>query len=546
LKRSIFYFPDVLSRTEVLTLVALFVVALFAFLGTISNATKNISDPIPDIGGSLHEGIVGNPRFINPLLEQTDADRDIVTLIYNGLMRHDGQGNLVPSLAESYEISENGMDYTFTLRENLFWPDGKSITADDVVFTIHLAQNPQIQSPKRANWEGVDVEKIDTHTIRFRLRRAYIPFLENLTLGILPKHKWENIPLSQFALVALNTDEPMGAGPYHVTSVKRNSVGSITSMKLKSNKQFALGSPYIKKLAITFFPSEEIALEALKRQSIDTLGGISPKNIPKINDKISTINALQLRRIIAVFFNKDLQPTLASKNVRNALTLGTDKDTLVSSVLKNYGEAINSPFPIQSLATSTKSSEFNIEAAKSLIDKEKGPVAFTLTTAKTPELEETANILKDMWKNIGVDIEINTFPVDDLTQFVIGPRKYDAFLYGEEIIGKNPDLFAFWHSSQREHPGYNIALYANSKIDNLLENVRAEQNDEKRLIQYTEIGDEITKDLPAIFLYSPQYIYITTNELKGLNTPHINTGSERFSAIHLWHLKERYVWKWFK
>ena len=149
------------------------------------------------------------------------------------------------------------------------------------------------------------------------------------------------------------------------------------------------------------------------------------------------------------------------------------------------------------------------------------------------------------WQEIGILTEIKTFTLADLEQLVIGPRRYDAFLYGEEIVGENPDPFAFWHSSQRTHPGYNIALYANSKVDKFLEEARTESDKEKRQEIYKNINKEISKDIPAIFLFSPSYVYVTPKNLKGNDTKTISTDSERFSMIHKWYLKKQYVWKIF-
>ena len=212
-------------------------------MGLVRSISRQFSVPVPAFGGTLREGILGSPRFINPLLAQTDADRDLVMLAFAGLLRYDGEGNLIPALAEKYEISPDGLVYTVTLKEGLRWPDGKLITSRDVVFTISLVKNPQIQSPRRASWEGVEVEEINERVVKFALKKPYVPFVENLTLGILPNHKWQDIPLSQFSLADLNM-EPQGAGPYEIRNVEHDAQGSITAITLRANKRFALGSPY--------------------------------------------------------------------------------------------------------------------------------------------------------------------------------------------------------------------------------------------------------------------------------------------------------------
>ncbi|HEY4521968.1 MAG TPA: ABC transporter substrate-binding protein [Candidatus Paceibacterota bacterium] len=529
-------------KNELLVFLALLVIAIVSFFGLIFEINKEFSYEVPAFGGTLKEGIIGSPRFINPLLAQTDADRSVASLIFSGLMRYDEEGKLTPALLEKYEISENGLEYTVTLKENLKWSNGKKLTVDDVIFTVQLAKNPLLQSPRRANWEGVEVNKIDNKTLLFRLQRQYAPFLDNLTLGILPKHLWEKVPPSQASFTKLNT-EAVGAGPYKIKSTKRDSLGSIVSMQFSTNKNFVLGKPHIKTLILAFFKNEEEAIRNLKNGSVDSFGGISAKYIKEFRDK-KLILALDLQRVIGVFLNQGQQKTLSSKNVRQALNLAIDKERLMKEVLGNYGTSINGPFP-QNIAPNEGSKNFDPELAESLLGKKAEGLTLNITTADTPELIEIANFIKKSWQEIGIITEVKTFALADLEQLVIGPRRYDAFLYGEEIVGENPDPFAFWHSSQRTHPGYNIALYANSKVDKFLEEARTESNKEKRQEIYKNISKEISKDIPAIFLFSPSYVYVTPKNLKGMDIKTISTDSERFSTIHKWYLKKQQVWKIF-
>lgn len=525
-------------KVEIFALLIFALIVLVSFLGILSEVTKKFGVEMPAFGGTLREGVVGSPRFINPLLAQTDADRDMVELVYSGLFRYDGEGRVVPALAEKYEVSQDGLLYTISLKNKLYWPDRKKLTADDIVFTVSLAKNPLVQSPKRANWEGVNIEKVDEKTISFHLNKPYSPFLENLTLGILPQHLWENILPSQAAFAALNTD-PVGAGPYKITSVRRDSQGSIVSIKTKANKYFTLGKPHIKTIILYFYPDEERALRDFSNGALDSLGAVSPKNISKINGG-NKINKIPLKRIIAVFLNSGSNKAFASPEVRKALNLATDKKSLVDKILMGYGAVIDGPLP-----RPADENIYDPDEARAILNKQKKEVSFALTTVRTPELLDVAETLKNMWSAAGFKVALKTFPVGDLEQSVIGPRRYDAFLYGEEVIGENPDPFAFWHSSQRTHPGYNIALYANSRVDKMLEEVRATEDREKKAKLYDDIRREIRKDLPAIFLFSPYYIYAAPANLGGADTKNINTGSDRFSEVYKWYLKRNYVWKIF-
>lgn len=529
-------------RPQIFTLIVLVLIALISFLGLISEISKKYGVERPAFGGTLREGIVvseGPPRFINPLLTQTNADKDLAALVFAGLMRPDENGGIAPALAEKYEISEDGLSYIVTLKNDLRWSDGKTLTSEDIVFTINLAKNPVTQSPRRANWEGVEIETVDARTVRFRLRKVYAPFLENLTLGILPKHLWENVPPSQISFAELNLN-PIGAGPFKVNSVARDSQGSISSVNLKANKYYALGEPFIRNIKLYFYPDEERALRNLQNGFLDSLGSISPKNIEKLAGEDLKINRISLKRIIAVFLNQNANKDLASANVRRALNLALDKKTIIEEILGGYGKMIDGPFP-----KATSETAYDAEAAKNLIAKQKSEIKFTLTTINAPELVAIAELIKQMWEDVGLKIEIKTFPVSELEENVIGPRKYDAFLYGEEVVGAIPDPFAFWHSSQRLHPGYNIALYTNSKVDKLLESVRAQKDESEREKIYKEIEAEIKKDMPAIFLYSPDYIYALPEKLAGNSSKTINAAADRFAQAHKWYLTKSYVWKIF-
>ncbi|MBI2020893.1 ABC transporter substrate-binding protein [Candidatus Giovannonibacteria bacterium] len=530
-------------RAELLAVLVLFSIALVSLLGILSEFSKKYSVEIPAPGGTLREGAIGAPRFINPLLAQTDADRDLVSLVYTGLFRYDESGELKPALAEKYEISKDGLEYTVTLKENLLWQDGKELTADDILFTIQHAKNPQLMSPKRPNWEGVEISQIDKKTVKFILRKPYVPFLENLTLGIMPKHLWEKISANQFSLAKLNI-EPVGAGPYKLSSLKKDALGTITSAKLTKNKYFVLGSPNIKNMELRFYSDEKTAVSDLKSGFLDSMGALSPKYIEELkNDQNIQIKSLELQRIIAIFLNQNAKKDFAKLDNRKALSVAIDRKDLLNKILNGYGEPITGPLPESLIKDEGKEPAFDPEFAKSLLSKQKTPMSFSLTTANTPELIETAKLLKKMWETVGVKIDIKSFEVNDLESLVIGPRRYDAFLYGQEVVGQNPDPFAFWHSSQRSYPGYNIALYANSKIDKLLETVRQEQDPEKRIEDYKNIQKEISADLPAIFLFSPSYVYILPANIGGVAISKINTSSDRFASVHKWYLERQYIWK---
>ncbi len=557
------------SFKQKLYLMALIILVLTGLFGLIWKIDRSLAVEMPETGGTLTEGIIGTPRFINPLLAISDADRDLTNLVYSGLLRADGKEGLIPDLAEKYEISEDGLSYAFTLKENLVWSDKEPLTSDDVIFTVKQAKDPVLKSNQRASWEGVEVEKIDDRTIRFSLKRPYAPFIENMTLGILPGHIWQDIAVEQMSLTDFNVN-PVGSGPYEVSGVIKDSTGIIQSYILTPNKKFALGKPYINNLILKFYPSEKKLIEAYKNGDIDSVGGISPKNMEGIKGTGTNLRSLFLPRVFAVFFNQNNAQFLANRGVRRALNLATDKEKIISEVLKNFGSSLSGPLPPGSLGVSPlqekitqKSYEENLKEARGILEKagwklneqdkifekmDKKKIAqkleISLSTSNSPELVETANLLKTMWENLGVKLNVKIFEIGDLNQDIIRPRKYDALLFGI-MMGRDPDPFAFWHSSQRNDPGLNIALYTNIAADKLLEEARAVSDTEKREEKYRSFQEQVEMDIPAIFLYSPEYIYLALNNLKGFDTENITIPSERFSQVYKWYIDTEKVWKIF-
>jgi len=541
---------------------------LFSALALFTSANRYFTVEIPKDGGTLREGIVGFPRFINPLFAISDADRDLTGLVYSGLLSYEPGAGLVPNLAEDYQISDDGLSYTFKLKKDLTFQDGAPLTADDVAFTILKAQDPNLKSPKRPNWDGVKIEKIGDLEIRFTLSQPYAPFLENATLGILPKHLWQDVSADQFTFTTLNT-EPVGSGPYKIKSLSRDQSGLPEFYELVPFKNYALGKPHILNLITKFYTTSDKALTALEMKELDSLSTISPHDALRLKSGGENVVTTALPRIFGIFFNQNQATIFANKEVRQALNLATNKDSIVEEVLDGYATKLTGPIPPGFLGsnlndTASESDDFDnarLALATSTLEKngwkkntsgiyekkskkESQLLSFSIATANTPELKATADILKNQWQKIGAEVDIKIFEPGDLNQNVIRPRKYDALLFGE-VVGRDLDLFAFWHSSQRIDPGLNIALYASIKADKLLSDGRKLSDRAIQIDKYRQFEDLVADDLPAIFLYSPDFIYVIPKSLQGLTLGTINTPAERFADIQDWYLSTERVWKIF-
>ncbi len=549
------------SPTEKLVFTILLIISLISSLVLLNKVNNYFLLPVIAHGGSLTEGIIGLPRYINPVLAFTDVDRDLATLIYSGLMKYDGN-NLVPDLAEKYSISKDGLTYTFTIKNNIRFQDGTQLTTDDIEFTIQKIQDTNLKSPKAADWANISIKKISSREIQFQLRQPYSPFLSNTTIGIIPKHIWKNVDASQFIFSQYNL-EPIGSGPFKIKGIVRDSGGIPKIYNLASFDKFYDNEPYLSSININFFPNERLAVEALTSGTIESLAGISPLESARIASTSPSFKILStpLPRIFGVFFNQSNSPVLSNKEIRQALNLSLDKERIVNEVLFGYGVSINSPLPQNFFVSSTSNFISNKEQAKEILTKsgwiingdgilEKKDkkstqtLEFSIATADSSEFKQIAEIIKKEWESMGAKVNIKVFEFGDLSQNIIKTRKYDALLFGE-YIGKDLDLYAFWHSSQRNSPGLNVAQYVNSKVDKILEDIRTISDDESKTEMYMEFEKTIQEDIPAVFLYSPKYMYILPDKIKGVEFKTINNPSDRLFNTRSWYTETDKVWKIF-
>ncbi|MEY4747165.1 MAG: hypothetical protein RLZZ416_214 [Candidatus Parcubacteria bacterium] len=555
----------------------------FALLAGLNAA---ISTNVPARGGSLTEGEVGSVRFINPVLALSQADTDLASLVYSGLMRAMPDGSIAPDLAESYEISQDGTVYTFHLRPDATFHDGSRVTSADVIYTVQATQNIEIKSPRRADWDGVAAAAPDERTVVFTLPHPYAPFLENTTLGILPKSIWQSVQPEEFPFSPANT-RPIGSGPFKVGNITTDSTGSITRYELTPFNHFTLGAPHLFHLYFLYYPNEDAMIAAWKSGAIDSMAGISPSNLSALARTDEQIVRATLPRVFGVFFNQSHAPVLADASVREALDAATDREVIVDSILGGYGSALSGPIPsgvtgfiaparaqpFLAAASSTmriKPDEKAIAAARAILErggwefseasstkgstglwqkkqgKGKGAqtLSFTLSTADELELVATANALAESWRALGVDVDVRIYPISELNSSVIRPRAYDAILFGE-VVGRTLDLFAFWHSSQRNDPGLNLAMYANSKADSLLIQARATKNRAEREKLYERFSEMVKSDTPAIFLYAPDFVYLVPDSLHGVSLGALTTPAERFLNAYQWYIYTERVWSVF-
>ncbi|OGM99478.1 MAG: hypothetical protein A3B91_04180 [Candidatus Yanofskybacteria bacterium RIFCSPHIGHO2_02_FULL_41_29] len=557
LKTGLKLLPGILSKKERFFIFAFLTIILGSIISIPITTYHHFTKPVAARGGHITEGIVGEPRHINPLLSQTDADRDLVKLIYSGLFKYNKNGKLIPDLAKSYEVSSDELNYTIYLKDGLKWHDGTALTVDDVIFTVQTAQNTDYGSLQRINWQGVELEKANDRTIIFKLKNKYAQFFNNLTLGILPEHLWENIKPINFALSELNL-KPIGSGPYKFKKLQKDKSGRIRLYEMRANPDFHNSRPFIEEVELKFYESENALVDGYNKNEVNNISLISPQNIKKVKYKQRlNIQRILMPRYFGVFFNQNQSKVFSDKNIRQALAYATDKEALIQKVLDDNGVIISSPMigAILKSSEEVKRYQFDQELAKEILKKsgwdkagENGilikkdeKLTIKLTTSIWSELVDVAEELKKQWAKIGVDVQIEVLPTSDLQQ-IIKERNYQALLFGE-ILNLDPDPFSLWHSSQKRDPGLNLALYDNKSADALLEEARKTINPDERIKKYNEFQNLVIDDIPALFLYSPYYIYGQTKKIIGFENDIIATPSDRFLDIEKWYVETKRVWR---
>lgn len=338
----------------------------------------------PASGGTYTEGVVGQPRFINPIYGETnDVDRTLIDLIYSGLMTYDRDGKIVNDLVKSYGLSDDGKTYTFQLKDGLFWQDGAELTADDVIYTIKIIQDSDYKSPLRANWLNVDAKKISDKSFALSLKAPYNSFLENCTIKIIPQHIWKNILPENFALSSYNL-QPIGSGFYTLSDLQGNNNGFIKSITLTANHKYYGKLPYISKIYFNFFSDKNDLISAANKKTIDGFSisaiddnqALAEKQVRQgwsANEKFD-VYSFSIPRYFAVFFNTQSSKLLSDINITQALNYSVNKQELSQKISASFKEnisVVDSPILPKYFGYSDPAIvyDFDTDAANQLLDK---------------------------------------------------------------------------------------------------------------------------------------------------------------------------------
>lgn len=535
-----------LSQKNTITLFRVFfVVLIIGTFGLLWNQGEKTKVAVKTTGGTLHEGIVGAPRFINPVLAQSQADHDLTRILFTPLLVIDESGIPDYKLAENITISDDRKEYTLTLKKGLVFSDGTALTSQDVLYTIETIQDPLIKSPQAASWEGVTAEIVDQYTLTFTLARAFNDFLHNFEIGVLPQHIWTDINPQEF-IFAIHNSEPIGIGPYVLENIKKEENGIPSEYTLVRSQDY-FESGYIDTIKFTFFENEELLIEALQNNRIDSAYGISPQSIEFLPAQTKVITE-SLPRYFALFLNQEKQDLFKSKSIRNAINQAINRELLTETVFDGYAKELFGPqvnnSPEKRISNQEAQAIIESEGWKKnsegiytkIIDNTITELAFTLTTSNIAEIQAIAENIQDQLSKIGIAVSIRSYDQGNLNQNIIRPRDYESLLFGYEVE-KPSDLYAFWHSSQTNDPGLNISIFRNPQADELLESMRSENNSD--LI--SDFNTILDREIPAIFLYQPAYIYALPSKIS-IPELSLQSSEDRFNNINTWYTATRKVW----
>lgn len=516
-------------------------------------------DLVPVAGGTYSEGMIGSFTNASPIYATGLVDATVSRLVFAGLLKYDANNQLVGDLAEGWKIDEQGKVYTIVLRPGLKWHDGKALTAEDVAFTFHTIQNPDAKSPLFHAWQGIDVKANDARTITFTLPSSLAPFIYGLTTGIVPKHSLENIDPAQLRSSPFNTARPIGAGPFAWDTIEIISNGNepnLQNIGLKAFDNYHGGAPKLQQFIIKTYVGEEQLISSFQNQEVNSLVGLNslPDTLVKNNDVIEYSTPLTAET--GVFLRTDSE-LLKDTRVRQALVQAVDVPAIVGRL--GYPAIVaDSPLLHGQLGYNAAYRQLpkNLEQANKLLDDAgwKLPAGETVRTngqvklslkffaANNADYSNLAQRIQEAWRAIGVETQA-TLPTDADLQNVVNSRGYDALLYGISV-GVDPDVFAYWHSTQadpRARSRLNFSNYKSTPADKALEAGRSRSDPSLRAAKYLPFLQAWRNDAPALMLYQPRFLYITRGRLFGFEPRAINSAADRLNNVENWMIRQDYA-----
>lgn len=509
---------------------------------------------VPADGGVYAEAVVGRPRFLNPLLAQPSSpDEDVTALVFSGLTRLTPSGEVVPDLAAGWEISPDGLVYDFRLRADVVWQDGQPFRAEDVLYTIQALQHPGFRGPAGLAdfWRRVKAEKAGEARVRMTLDRPFAPFLEYAALGIAPAHLLGSVRPEDLPSHRFNAD-PVGTGPYRVTSAAPGQVS------LEVNPRYHGRRPYLKEIRFVYYSSASRAADALRRGEVMGFQGVPPGGV----SSLAALEGLTLHSrpdsaTTTMLVLNSGHPLFADRIVRQAISYAVDRRRIAYSALGEQAapaEGLVSPASWAFDPASCGRYEHRPERARELLEaagwvlppgemirqRNGQRLEFVILTNDEPERVRAAEEISRELEAVGMRATVQAAGWTGLVQDFLVPRRFQAVLTAHWSPTADPDLYAFWHSSQVK-AGLSFGGWSNPTADTLLSQARETTDPKGRARLYSEFQALFAEEMPGVPLYYPLYPYAVSREVKGVHLGLLLRPSDRLDGIADWHVRTKRV-----
>ena len=516
--------------------------------------------PQPEQGGVYTEGMVGSLGRLNPLLDwNNSADRDVDKLLFSGLVRFDESGQPQADLAEAWGVSQDGKVYNFTIRSDAAWQDGTPVTSDDVLFTIDRMKGDGSLFPQDIKdlWNKIEVTKLNDKNLKFTLPEPFVPFMDYLTFGVLPKHLLESVPADQMANAEFNI-KPVGSGPYKFDQLLVEN-GKITGVVLSVNPNYYGKPPYIEQVVFRYYPTSAAALDAYRQGDVLSVSQITSDVLSAaLEEQNLSIYTSRLPKMGMVMLNtkNPETPFLDNAKVRRALMLAINRPYLINKYLQGQAMIANGPILPNSWAyhDGMEQIQYDPEAAINLLKtegyvlpadggqvraKEGTQLALTLMHPDDPTHTEIAKTIQSEWAEIGVKADLQAVPYDTLVRDSLASRAYQAALVDLDL-SRTPDPYPypFWHQAEATG-GQNYSQWDNRSASEYLEQARVTADPELRKRLYRNFQVVFNKELPALPLYVPVYSYGVDSKVEGVQVGALYDPSDRLSTFSNWYLLTR-------
>lgn len=490
-------------------------------------------------GGTYIEGTLGKVTSLNPLFATTNSEQTLSRLMFMNLFTVDYSGNLKPEIAELVHIGDDGRTWNIKVRDNLKWSDGEPITTEDVLFTLELIQNPAVESTYDSNLAGVKINLNENGNIRFTLPSNYVDFDSLLNIPIVPKHILADADPKTLIEHSFSTD-PVSSGAFMLKAAQTNASDKEKIIYLSPNQHYFKGKPMVSSFAIHTYNTKNEIINALNNNSITATAELSSAESalitsPSIYERQTLINFgtyiffnTSHEHIKNVDFRKAIRQGINLDKIRSLASDGTPIDfpILESQIqLKNYPAIISQ----------------DVESAKAAILAEStDPILLNIVTVNRGHLPQIAETLAEDLQSLGILTNVTAYEESqDFINTVISKRSYDILIYDIDL-GSDPDIFAYYHSSQAGATGLNLSNYKNSLIDDIILAARESSNADLRVAKYESFINYWYNDVPAIGLYQLNMSYFYNKNVRTFSDDsHFTTALDRFTNVESWAVEKR-------